>query len=389
MRRLVHAAIVTAALACAAGLSQPAAAACPQDLPWPEPTWATDPIDGGAARVSFEDYLFTLEGADEDRLGVRTDGVVVVHGGRIIYERYVRGYDEGNRHLAWSVSKSIDNALVGVAVRRGDLAVEDSVCDYYDRVTEDACDMSVDDLLSFASGYDWNEGYEDDPYYLSSVVAMLYGVGSGDMAAFVASHELAYDPGTVYRYSSGDSVLLSAVLEAALPASLRLSYPWEFLFDPIGMDSAVFERDRGGTFVASSYVYATPRDLARFGYLYLRDGCWQGEQLLPEGWVAFSTEPNPAFLDERSFEWARDDDPSSGRHWWINGPIPEEGIAAAWPSAPTDTFAALGHWGQTIFVIPSEDLVLVRTADDREPGAFDQDRYLELALALVAEDSLP
>jgi CubicO group peptidase (beta-lactamase class C family) len=218
---------------------------------------------------------------------------------------------------------------------------------------------------------------------------MLYGVGSGDMAAFVAGHEQVFDPGTVYRYSSGDSVLLSAVLEAALPASLRLSYPWEFLFDPIGMDSAVFERDRGGTFVASSYVYATPRDLARFGYLYLRDGCWQGQQLLPEGWVAFSTEPNPAFLNERSFEWERDDDASSGRQWWINGPIPEEGIDASWPSAPIDTYAALGHWGQTIFVIPSEDLVLVRTADDRESGALDDDRYLELALAFVAQDPLP
>ncbi|KIG15185.1 Beta-lactamase class C [Enhygromyxa salina] len=373
------------AACCVSGLVSQAHAACPQDVAWPEPDWAVEPLGQSAAQTAFEDYLFTLVGADEDRLGVRTDGVVVVHRGRIIYERYARGYAQHKRHLTWSVSKSIHNALVGVAVMRGDLGVEDSVCDYYP-VDADACDMTVDDLLSFGSGYDWNEGYEDDPYYLSSVIAMLYGVGSRDMARFVAGHELAYEPGTVYRYSSGDSVLLSAVLEGALPESLRASHPWEFLFDPIGMDSAVFERDQAGTFVGSSYAYTTPRDMARLGYLFLRDGCWEGQQLLPEGWVAFSTAPNPAFLSERSFEWARDDDASAGRHWWINAPIPELMIDSRWPSAPPDTYAALGHWGQTIFVIPSEDLVVVRTADDRETGAFDKDRYLGLALGLAAED---
>ncbi len=363
-----------------------AEAACPQDVTWPEPDWPVELVADGPARAEFEDYLFTLVGADEDRKGIRTDGVVVVHHGRIIFERYARGFTQQNRHLAWSVSKSIHNALVGVAVLRGELAIEDSVCDYYP-VAEAACEMTVDDLLGWGSGYDWNEGYEDEPYYLSSVIAMLYGVGSSDMAAFVAGHELAYAPGTVYRYSSGDSVLLSAVLEGALPGELKASHPWEFLFDPIGMTSAVFERDRAGTFVGSSYVYATPRDLARFGYLFLRDGCWDGERLLPEGWVALSTEPNPAFLNDRSFEWARDGEAIPGRHWWLNVAVPELAVDSKWPSAPPDTFAALGHWGQTIFVIPSEDLVLVRTADDREVGALDRDRYLELALALAAEDS--
>ncbi len=363
-----------------------ARAICREDATWPEPDWAEAPLPQSPAMAAFEDYVFTLEGSDEERLGARTDGVVIVHRGRIIYERYARGYARHNRHLTWSVSKSIHNALLGIAVGRGDIGVEDSVCDYYP-IAEDACDMSVDDLLSFGSGYDWNEGYEDEPYYLSSVIAMLYGVGSRDMAAFVAGHELAYEPGTVYRYSSGDSVLLSAVLEAALPAALRISHPWEFLFDPIGMDSAIFERDRAGTFVGSSYLYATPRDMARFGHLFLEDGCWDGEQLLPEGWVDTSVEPNPVFLSERSFEWARDDDASAGRHWWINAPIPDLAIDSRWPSAPPDTYAALGHWGQTIFVIPSRELVIVRTADDRALGGFDKDRYLGLALDLATEDS--
>lgn len=371
-----------------------AVAACPPGVTWPEPDWPEAPVSGAAASA-LDDYLFTLTGRDEDRLGIRTDGVVVVHRGRIIYERYARGYTRHNRHLAWSVSKSFLNAMVGVAVGRGALTLDDSICDHYP-AGDELCDITVGDLLDWGSGIDWNEGYEDDPYYLSSVIAMLYGVGSGDMAAFVASHGLRDKPGTIYRYSSGDTVLLSAVLAGALGGphgapgleGLAADYPWEFIFDPIGMQSAMFERDLAGTYVGSSYVYATPRDLARFGYLFLHDGCWDGAQIVPEGWVAASTQPNPTFQVGESYEhFLRDNDAVPGRHWWLNLPLPDLARDSRWPAAPPDTFAALGHWGQTIFIIPSADLVLVRVADDRKVGVLDRDHYLGLALALAAEDS--
>lgn len=377
---------IACAVACLLAAGE-AAAACPAGVSWPEPDWqeARLPADSPAV-ADFDALLFTLTGRDEDREGVRTDGVVVVHRGRIIHERYARGYAQKSRHLAWSVSKSFLNAMVGVGVLRGDLALDDSICDHYTPGNDEMCATSVGDLLDWGSGIDWNEGYESEPYYLSSVIAMLYGVGSVDMAAFVSGHPLAAPPGTLYRYSSGDSVLLSAVLAGALGPSLADSFPWDFVFEPIGMHSAMFERDRSGTFVGSSYVYATPRDLARFGYLFLREGCWDGEPLLPEGWVAESTAPNPSFLRGVSHEWTRDGEAVPGRHWWLNVPLPELAHESRWPSAPPDTFAALGHWGQTIFVIPSQDLVLVRTADDRDPAAFDRDRYLALALGLAAED---
>ncbi|MDC0719122.1 serine hydrolase domain-containing protein [Nannocystis bainbridge] len=381
MQRLVLSCCTVASLL----VAREAAAACPTGVTWPAADWPEALVRGPTADAA-DDYLFTLTGRDEDRKGIRTDGVVIVHRGRIVYERYARGYARHNRHLAWSVSKSFLNAMVGVGVGRGALTVDDSICDHYDPGPE-LCDVTVGDLLDWGSGIDWNEGYEDDPYYLSSVIAMLYGIGSGDMAAFVASQGLAETPGTVYRYSSGDSVLLSAVLASALGPGLAGDYPWEFVFDPIGMTSAMFERDLAGTYVGSSYVYATPRDLARFGYLALREGCWAGEQLLPEGWIAASTQPNPSFQVGESYDhFLRDGDAVPGRHWWLNLPVPDLAHERRWPAAPPDTFAGLGHWGQTIFVIPSADLVLVRTADDREAG-FDQNRYLELALALAAEDS--
>jgi CubicO group peptidase (beta-lactamase class C family) len=365
-----------------------AAAACPQDVVWPGSDWAEALAPAGPAVDALDEYLFTLVGADDERLGIRTDGVVIVHRGRIIHERYARGYGRDNRHLAWSVSKSFLNAMVGVGVLRGDLALDDSICDHYltPAADDEVCEISVDDLLGWGSGLDWNEGYESEPYYLSSVIAMLYGVGAGDMAAFTAAQGLEVPPGTRYRYSSGDSTLLAAVLAGALEPSLADSYPWDFVFDPIGMDSAVFERDRAGTFVGSSYVYATPRDLARFGYLFLRDGCWAGERLLPEGWVALSTEPNPSFLASDNDEWAASGDAVPGRHWWLGLPLPDRMHESVWPSAPPDTYAAEGHWGQSIHVIPSADLVIVRTADDRDTTAVDDDRFLALALALAAED---
>lgn len=360
----------------------PARAACPAGVVWPEPDWPQALAEGPAVD-ELDALAFTLVGADEDRTGARTDAVLVLHEGRIVYERYARGWEASHPHLTWSVSKSMLAAMVGVAVGEGWLDLEDSVCDHYDEVDE--CDITPGDLLGMGSGLEWNEGYEDEPYHLSSVIAMLYGLGALDMAAFVGHHPQEAPPGTLYRYSSGDSVLLSAVLAGALPAAMHDTFPHDFLFGPIGMHSAVFEQDRAGTFVGSSYVYATPRDMARFGYLYLRDGCWDDRRILPEGWVEDTSAVSPAFLVEASYEWARDGDAVPGRHFWTNRSIPELGIDAVWPDVPEDAYQASGHWGQSITMIPSEDLVVVRTADDREAGVLDKNRFLSLAIAIARE----
>lgn len=374
-----------AGLALVALPAMPAAAACPTGVTWPTPDWPEALHEGAAAR-ELDALAFTLVGADADRTGPRTDAVLVVHQGRLVYERYGRGWEAEHPHLTWSVSKSMLSALVGVAVGEGWLDLHESICDYYDDARE--CMMTPDHLLSMGSGLDWNEGYEDEPYHLSSVIAMLYGEGALDMAAFVGHHPQEAPPGRLYRYSSGDSVLLSAVLAGALPSEARDTFPHDWLFEPLGMHSAVFEQDRAGTFVGSSYAYATPRDMARFGYLYLRDGCWEDQRLLPEGWVAESVAVNPVFLVEASYEWARDDDAVPGRHFWTNHAIPELGIDAVWPDVPEDAYQASGHWGQSITVIPSEELVVVRTADDREPGVLDKNRFLSLAIA-VAQEAAP
>ena len=374
------------ALACAlAALSAPSAEAapCPQRAQWPTEDWPTPSSEVAAARAAevraLEDYAFTLTGKDEERRGIRTDAVLIIQGGRLVYERYGRGYTAQMRHLAWSVTKTVTNALTGLAVARGAVTLEDSICRHLPLGKEALCRIRVQDLLEFSSGLDWKETYENQSNQVSSVLAMLYGEGRQDKSAFVASHRLRDAPGTTYAYSSGDSVLLAGVLDRALRPALGEAYPWTLLFDVLGMRSAALERDAAGVPVGSSYFYATPRDLAKLGFLYLNDGCWEGQRLLPEGWVAASTAVSTPFRT-RPLNHAPGD--VQGRSIWLNRPVPEQHVEKPWPSVPDDAFAARGHWGQSITVIPSLDMVVVRVADDRQKRALDFDRFLFLAIAV-------
>lgn len=320
-----------------------------------------------------------VDRSDPKRRGTRTDGILVLHRGAVIVEAYGGGWGPEDRHLAWSVTKSFTHALAGVAVQRQLLRPDASVCRYLS-VPADRCAITVDHLLTFSSGLAWNEVYEEGTSPTeSSVLAMLYGDGRADMATFVAGHAPAAPAGTTYRYSSGDTNLLMAAVRHALLPAFGVHYPWTALLDPLGID-ATWEVDPQLNYIGSSYLYASPRDLARFGQFALQDGCWDGQQLLPEGWMARSTEVNDAV---RANDLDGGDGPVQGRHWWLNRVVPEAGRRELpWPSAPPDTFAALGHWKQSITVIPSEDLVVVRTADDRD-GTYDHDRTLALVLDLA------
>jgi CubicO group peptidase (beta-lactamase class C family) len=370
----------------AAVLALPARAAdCPPRPSWPTESWPEAP-EALASRQpqikALEDYAFTPTGKDEERLGIRTDAVVVVHRGRLLYERYARGWSGDKRHLSWSVSKSFTNVLTGLAVARGALTLEDSLCKHLRPAREEACAIKVRHLLEFSSGLDWRETYEGKGNQASSVLAMLYGVGRRDMVSFITSHPLRDEPGTSWEYSSGDSTLLAGVVGAALQPRLGPRWAWELLFHPLGMKSATWERDNQGVLIGSSSLYATPRDLAKLGYLFLNDGCWEGRRLLPEGWVADSTRPSAA-MRARRVDWEPGE--VQGRQWWLNQRVPGVQPELPWPSVPEGAYAARGHWGQSVTVIPSRDLVVVRLADDRQEQVFRLDTFLKHVLALVEE----
>jgi CubicO group peptidase (beta-lactamase class C family) len=366
-----------------AGVSVPrlAVAACPERAEWPTKEWLTGALPAGreAALKAFEDYAFTLEGQDEERKGVRTDGVVIIHHGRLVYERYARGFKAEQRHLGWSMSKSVTNAFTALAVAHGVLTLDDSICKHVKATNEDACAITVRNLLEFGSGLDWKEGYENGSLQTSSVLAMLYGEGRRDMVAFITSHALRDKPGTSWEYSSGDTTLLAGVVGAAMKPRFGDGWEWKLLLDKVGVRSAVFERDGKGVLVGSSLMHATPRDWAKLGFFFLNDGCWEGERLLPEGWMAASVAVSEP-LKQKRIDW--DEGDVQGRQFWLNRRVPGVQDEKPWPDIPEDAFAMRGHWSQSVTLIPSLDLVVVRMADDRNPG-FNFNTFLKRAIAVV------
>lgn len=337
------------------------------------PAWAEDwPVDHTAIDWTAVDaYAFPRRNPSE-RSGIRTDALLIIRDGRIIHERYSAPTRADTAHLTWSVSKSVLATLLGVAQGQGRFQLQDPAVRFYPPMQAHP-EVTLADLLHWASGLDWQEDYEYAPLK-SSVVAMLYTRGRRDMAAYTAARPAAQAPGTRFLYSSGDSNVLAAALRGMVGEQAYADYPWRALFEPLGITSATWERDGSGTYVGSSYLYLTARDLARIGLLMQRDGHWGDRQLLPPSWVAFNT---TSFAQAK----AMPGEANPGGHWWLNRPL--AGGQAPWPDAPNTTYAALGHWGQALYVLPAQQLVIVRYADDRD-ASYSHNELLRRVLAAVA-----
>jgi CubicO group peptidase (beta-lactamase class C family) len=253
-----------------------------------------------------------------------------------VLERYGPEHGPDSTLISWSVAKSVLQAFVGVLVRDGKLAPDARADLPAWRAPGDArAAITLDVLLRMSSGLAWREDYVDAGQ--SDVIEMLFGRGKDDVAAYAAEAALAHPPDTVWCYSSGTSNLVSAIAgralgggQAAVEAHLRRE-----LFERIGMRSATAGFDAAGTWIGSSFVFATARDYARFGLLALRGGVWEGERVLPEGWIDYARTPTPGSNGEY------------GAHWWL--PLEGDGM-----------FSANGYAGQYVYVAPLHDVVAVR-----------------------------
>jgi CubicO group peptidase (beta-lactamase class C family) len=290
---------------------------------------------------------------------VRTLAVVVVHGGAIVAERYATGVGPDTPLPGWSMAKALTTALAGILVGDGALAPGAAPPGTGWKGPDRRAAITLDHLLRMTSGLSWSEDYLNP--LRSDVLSMLFGEGRQDMAAYVAARPLAAAPGTRWSYNSGSTVLAAAALRAALgDFHTYHAFPRRRLFDRIGMRSAVLEADETGTFVGSSYWYASARDFARFGLLLLRDGTWGAERILPAGWVAYMRTPT-----------AESPGGCFGAGLWLGAVTPRDPMTAASPmrGVPYDAFYAWGKDGQFLVVVPSRDLVIVRLGvtplDDR------------------------
>lgn len=287
------------------------------------------------------DRAFSEPGRERLR---RTRAVVIVQDGQIIGERYLDGCSETTRFPGWSMTKSVLSALIGVLVGEGRLVPKDRELLPEWRSPNPRAAITLEDLLRMRSGLRFSEIYDD---LSSDVIEMLFN--RSDAAAFAASRPLDAPPGTAWSYSSGSTNILSRIARTIVGEKHYAEWPRRALFDPLGVTSAMMERDGSGTFVGSSFMLATARDWARFGQLYLQDGVWEGRRILPEGWVRFSTTPTPESPDG-----------IYGAHWWLKLKPEIGGGTEEASRIPRDAYFAVGHEGQTLTIIPSRRLVAVR-----------------------------
>lgn len=329
---------------------------------WPEKDWPRRSLqEAGIQPKKFGKLLNYLFFSEQD---FQTNTFVLIKDGHLIYERYANGFKKGQPHRAWSVTKSITNALVGIAVHRGYLSIEEPVGNYLNSFqSQKRKYLTIDHLLRMSSGLQWKEGYEYDPFS-SDVIAMLYTTHFQDMPSRLSSKSFLHPPGSKFRYSSGETNLLVHTFRQSLPPGVYDDFPWKELFDPLGITTATWERDAVGTFVGSSYLYISPEDLARFGYLFLNDGIWKGKRILPEGWVEYSITPAPAFSNTILKKKANCK--SYGAQWWLNKPTPAKNCERPYPDAPETVYLASGHHGQNLIIMPEQKIIVVRNAADRK-----------------------
>ncbi len=301
-----------------------------------------------------------------------TQAFVITWKGKIIAERYGPGATASTPLEGWSMGKSIAASLMGVLIQQGVYALDQPApIPKWQGDDDKRKDIRIRDILNMSSGlrvraeqdpdYAYDGGYPDHWYYYTGNNAFDYAI----------SRPQQWAPGVVGRYRNTDPVLISYLVRLAVEKRGEdyLTFPQRALFDRIGIRSAVLETDANGNFLSQGYDLMAGRDWARLGNLYLQDGVWNGERILPEGYVKFVSTLAPA--------WAADGRPIYGGLFWINGD-------GAMP-IPKDAYMMLGAGGQSTIIIPSHDLVIVRMGRyaGARPGAASLNKSLALLITLV------
>lgn len=283
------------------------------------------------------------EGLEPDQ---NTRGLVVVYRGKILAERYAPGWGPRTPQISWSMGKSIASALTGVMVRRGFYELDDPApVEAWRGPRDPRREIRIRDLLRMSSGLDFdNFGLDPEVSYTAANEHFRIYFDAVDVHAHAVHQPLRFEPGSTWRYRNSDPLSLMHAAREALEREGEswLAFPRKALFDRIGMRSAVLETDAWGDFVITGYDFASARDWARFGLLHLNDGVWEGERILPEGWVDFVRTPAPG-------------DPNGGYGglFWLN----REGVLE---NVPRDAYFAAGYMGQRTLIIPSREMVVVR-----------------------------
>lgn len=300
----------------------------------------------------------------------RARAMVVLHNGQIVGERYAPGFTRDSKLVSWSMGKSITSALIGILLGEGCFKLDDPAPIAAWREPGDPRgEITIAHLLRMSSGLKFErvEGDADPQHYTTYNDHNYIYFGAINVFEHSISRPQEHAPNTVWRYRNCDPLTLGKIVQQTVGARSEqyLTYPQRVLFDRIGIRNIVLEPDAWGNFVMTGYDHGTARDWARFGQLHLQDGVWNGERILPEGWVDFVRSPAPA-----------DPERHYGGQFWLNA-------GNRFPSIPTDAYWAAGARGQFTMVIPSRNIVIARLGHSLDADSFH--RYMERVVHDVVE----
>ena len=310
----------------------------------PFPYGNLEPKDTVFSNIDYTKLNAVIENAFDKKgeKNKRTRSVIVICKNKIIAEKYADGFNKNSRILGWSMTKSLTATYFGILQKQGkfDIMKPAPIAEWK---SDERSKITTNDLLHMNSGLEWEENYSK----ICDATKMLFI--EEDMTQSQINKPLVGKPNNTWNYSSGTTNLLSGILRKQFKTHQEyLDFWYSSLFDKIGMHSALVETDMAGNFVGSSYGWATTRDWAKFGLLYLQKGNWNGEQIFDESWAKYVATPTNTSSGQY------------GAQFWLNA-------GGRFPSAPKEMFYASGYQGQMVAIFPSHDLVIVRMGLKENP----------------------
>ncbi len=328
---------------------------------------APDTIPETAARLLF------------DAPGVSgTRAAVVMQDGKIIAEQYAPGFSASTRLVSWSMAKSITSTMIGILVDQKKLSLDQfAPIPAWQKPGDPRGKITIADMLHMSSGLQHQEsGDTDVPIEKADTTQFLFGTSAGDFVAAASARPLESPPSTVFEYSTATTVLLGFIAGNVITAETdpqkrrHAIAVWlrHYIFEPAGMPSAVAEFDARGNFLGGSLVHATARDWANFGQTYLNNGIGPaGKRVVSKAWVTYARKPAAT-------------DPTYGAHFWLNTPRTGKPSNLFPEYGPPDAYAAIGHLGQYVVIVPSQRLVVVRLGKTRDDQLDAVQKSLGLAV---------
>ncbi len=339
---------------------------------WPTDGWRTcRPEEAG---MDSENLLKAIQYAATP--GFNTEGVAVIRKGYIVGEAYFGDFKRETLHISHSMAKSFTSALVGMAIDKGMIAnVDAKLCEYYDEWDcADAEDLrsriTLRHAMTLTTGLEWHEDWSKWDFATNDALKMG---ANGHFITYMAARKGLYEPGVRFMYSTGDPMLLSRVIQEATGMT-AFEFARENLFTPLNITEVNWDEDLDGYTATAWGLHTTVRDYAKFGYLFLNKGRWDDRQIVSASWVEQSTQ-----TDDSVSMW-----PAYGYLWHVNLPyrLKSSQTSLSTDAIPRDGYMAEGVLGQNIFIIPSQDLVIVRVANQTQEH-MDPVKFLTMILETI------